>query len=60
MAVEEWAAQVVHLAIEQPIQLQHLCRSMDLLLEHEAAIQEKVFWATAHLMNLTVDLIFID
>jgi transposase len=24
------------------------------------AIQEKVFWATAHLMNLTVDLIFFD
>jgi transposase len=60
LAVEEWAAQDVHLDIQQPIQVQHLYRSMDFLLEHEAAIQEKVFWSTAHLMNLTVDLIFFD
>jgi hypothetical protein len=40
--------------------VQHFYRSMDFLLEHEVAIQEKVFWATAHLMNLTVDLIFFD
>jgi transposase len=60
LAVEEWAAKDVYLDIEQPIQVQHLYRSMDFLLEHEAAIQEKVFWATAHLMNLTVDLIFFD
>jgi len=60
LAVEEWAAKDVHLDIEQPIQVQHLYRSMDFLLEHEAAIQEKVFWATAHLMNLTVNLIFFD
>ena len=60
LAVEEWAAHDVHLDIQQPIQVQHLYRSMDFLLEHEAAIQEKVFWSTAHLMNLTVDLIFFD
>lgn len=33
---------------------------MDFLLQHEEIIQEKVFWATAHLLNLTVDLIFFD
>ena len=33
---------------------------MDFLLEHETAIQEKVFWATAQLLNLTVDMIFFD
>ncbi len=60
LAVEEWAAHDVHLEIQQPIQVQHLYRSMDFLLEHEAAIQEKVFRANAHLMNLTVDLIFFD
>jgi len=60
LAVEEWAGKDVHLDIEQPIQVQHLYRSMDFLLEHETAIQEKVFWATAHLLNLTVDLIFFD
>jgi len=30
------------------------------LLKHEKLIQEKVFWATAQLLNLTVDLIFFD
>ncbi len=33
---------------------------MDFLLKHEQVIQKKVFWATAQLMNLTVDLIFFD
>jgi len=60
LAVEEWADKDVHLDIEQPIQVQHLYRSMDFLLKHEKIIQEKVFWATAQLMNLTVDLIFFD
>ncbi len=60
LAVEEWAAKDVHLDIDQPIQVQHFYRSMDFLLEHHETIQEKVFWATAHLMNLTVDLIFFD
>lgn len=60
LAVEEWAAKDVHLDIDQSVQVQHFYRSMDFLLEHETAIQEKVFWATAQLMNLTVDLIFFD
>lgn len=60
LAVEEWANKDVHLDIEQPVQVQHLYRSMDFLLQHETVIQEKVFWATAQLMNLTVDLIFFD
>jgi len=33
---------------------------MDFLLEHTEAIQKEVFWATASLLNLTVDLIFFD
>lgn len=60
LAVEEWSAKDVDLDIEQPIQVQHLYRSMDFLLEHASVIQEKIFWATAHLLNLTVDLIFFD
>ena len=60
LAVEEWVDKDVHLDIEQPIQVQHLYRSMDFLLKHEEEIQKKVFWATAQLMNLTVDLIFFD
>lgn len=60
LAVEEWATKDVHLDIDQPVQVQHFYRSMDFLLEHEVSIQEKIFWATAQLMNLTVDLIFFD
>jgi len=60
LAVEEWAQKDVYLDIEVPIQVQHLYRSMDFLLEHASIIQEKVFWSTAHLLNLTVDLIFFD
>ena len=60
LAVEEWVAKDTYLDIEHPIQVHHLYRSMDFLLEHEIAIQKEVFWATAHLLNLTVDLIFFD
>lgn len=60
LAVEEWANNDVHLDIEEELQVQHLYRSMDFLLSHEDMIQEKVFWATATLLNLTVDLIFFD
>jgi transposase len=33
---------------------------MDFLLEHADDIQKEVFWSTASLLNLTVDLIFFD
>jgi len=60
LAVEEWVAKDVHLDIEAPIQVQHLYRSMDFLLNNADAIQEEVYYATAQLLNLTVDLIFFD
>ncbi len=60
LGVEEWAEKDVFLDNENNIQVQHLYRSMDFLLEHENAFQETVFWSTANLMNLTVDLIFFD
>ncbi len=60
LAVEEWTARDVHLEIKHPVQVQHLYRGMDFLLENADAVQEKVFWATAQLLNLTVDLIFFD
>jgi transposase len=33
---------------------------MDFLLQHEEALQKEVFWSTASLLNLEVDLIFFD
>ena len=60
LAVEEWASKDVYLGNQKPIQVQHLYRSMDFLLEHQDTIQKEVFWSTANLLNLTVDLIFFD
>lgn len=60
LAVENWAADGVYLGEHHPLQVQHCYRAMDLLLEHDESIQQEVFWATANLLNLTVDLIFFD
>ena len=60
LAIEQWAAEEVYLGDHQPLQVQHCYRAMDFLLEHEEALQKEVFWATANLLNLTVDLIFFD
>jgi transposase len=60
LAIEQWAADEVYLGDEQDFQVQHFYRAMDFLLEHAEKIQEEVFWSTANLLNLTVDLIFFD
>jgi transposase len=60
LAVEDWAAHDVYLENEHPLQVQHFYRGMDFLLEHQEAIQKEVFWSTANLLNLSVDLIFFD
>lgn len=60
LAVEEWASMDVYLGNQTPIEVQHLYRSMDFLLEHQDSVQKEVFWSTATLLNLTVDLIFFD
>jgi transposase len=59
-AVEEWVRQDVVLGNDEQIKVQHLYRAMDFLLEHEEAIQREVFFATADLLNLEVDLLFFD
>jgi hypothetical protein len=61
LAIEQWAAEVVFLGGEDtPLQVQHFYRAMDFWLEHAEAIQKEVFWSTASMLNLTVDLIFFD
>jgi transposase len=60
LAIEQWAEEQVYLGNEQPLQVQHFYRAMDFLLEHAEAVQKEVFWSTASLLNLTVDLIFFD
>ncbi|WP_054030144.1 IS1634 family transposase [Desulfatitalea tepidiphila] len=60
LAIEQWAAEQVYLGDHPALQVQHFYRAMDFLLEHGEAIQKEVFWSTANLLNLTVDLIFFD
>jgi len=60
LAIEQWAEEEVYLGNEEPLQVQHFYRAMDFLLEHTEAVQKEVFWSTASLLNLTVDLIFFD
>lgn len=59
-AVEEWAQEDVFIDTDEPLQLQHLYRAMDFLLEHEEPIQKSVFWSLATLLNLEVDMVFFD
>lgn len=58
--VEEWVRGDVALGNPEPIELQHLYRAMDVLLEYREMIHKEVFWAVADLLNLEVDLIFFD
>jgi len=60
LAVEDWAANDVHMDLDKPLSVQHLYRAMDFLLEHEEAVQREVFWSVANLFNLEVDLVFFD
>ena len=60
LAIEQWAANEVYLGSQAQLQVQHFYRAMDFLLEHAEDIQKEVYWSTATLLNLTVDLIFFD
>ena len=58
--VEEWVREDVALGNPEPIDLQHLYRAMDVLLEYREIIHKEVYWSVADLLNLEVDLIFFD
>ncbi len=58
--VEEWVREDVSLGNPEPIDLQHLYRAMDVLLEYREIIHKEVYFAVADLLNLEVDLIFFD
>ena len=60
LAIEQWAGDEVYLGSDEELQVQHFYRAMDFLLEHTQLIEKEVFWSTASLLNLTVDLIFFD
>ena len=57
---EEWVREDVALGNPEVISLQHLYRAMDFLLEEGQKVQKEVFFATADLLHLEVDLLFFD
>jgi transposase len=60
LGMVEWMKEGVALGNEENIALQHLYRAMDVLLENEEQVQKEVFFSTASLLNLEVDLLFFD
>lgn len=50
----------VYLPSARGLKLAHMYEAMDLLHEHAAEVEEAVFFKTADLLNLTVDLVFYD
>jgi transposase len=57
---EHWVNEEAYIPDLPSISVHQLYRSMDFLLENDAAIQERVFFSVANLFNLEVDLIYFD
>lgn len=60
LAMEEWVAKDVVIPGLETVTSQQLYRAMDFLLEADAEIQKAVFFNVATLLNLEVDVIFLD
>jgi transposase len=56
---DRWLSKV-HLPSCQGLKLDQMYEAMDFLQAHSAAVEKAVFFRTAHLFNLDVDLIFYD
>jgi transposase len=57
---EHWLAEGVHLPEAASLTLEHLYRAMDFLMEDVEALEQEVFFRTADLFRLDVDLVFWD
>ena len=60
LAATTWVAERVAVPGLDEVDVDTCYRSMDWLLEVEADLAEQVYWATADLLNLEVDLLFFD
>jgi hypothetical protein len=49
-----------HIQLHKSPTLQNLYRAMDVFLENDESIKKEVFFSTAALLNLEVDLIFFE
>lgn len=60
LAMEDWIAKDVVVPGLDAVGSEQLYRAMDFLLAADAAIQEGVFFNVANLLNLEVDVVFLD
>jgi len=60
LGAERWVGKRVAIDGLEEVQVHALYRAMDFLVEHAEEIQEQVFFKTATLLNLEVDLLFFD
>lgn len=60
LATQEWVAEDAAVPGVDEIDVQHLYRAMDVLVECDREIQKAVYFKVSDLFNLEVDLIFLD
>jgi transposase len=60
LATSEWVGSDVVIPGLATLDVQHAYRAMDFLVENAEAVQERVFFSVASLLNLEVDLLFFD
>ena len=60
LAVSEWVEKDVFIPGLAKIDVQVLYRAMDVLLKHQKAFEQELYWAVADLLHLEVDLLFFD
>ena len=60
LALERWVGRKVHIEGLPEVSVHALYRAMDFLVENAEEIQREVFFSTASLLNLEVDLLFFD
>jgi transposase len=55
-----WMREEIFFTSAENVELQHLYRAMDFLYAHQAEVEQELYFRTANLLNLDVDLIFYD
>ena len=57
---QQWLGEDVRIEGTEALELHHLYRAMDFLEENKATIEEAIYFRTADLLNVDVELIFYD
>jgi len=60
LAIEEWVAKDTFILGLDELAVQRMYRAMDFLLEAKEDVEREVFFQTANLLNLEVDLLYFD